>query len=152
MIKDRYRGEVPPGKILGQEPLQVLMVICRIRQGVMGDCPNSSESGSHDNISKAPKKFSGLSLCYDFGIAVSSDIPQFHQLAFRLYCKYYHEKWSGRRLRSYRVYIRWVSASRGFGQSVLSLIWYFCVWPSMPLLRHNRYLTMSVRLLNCSAR
>ncbi len=27
MIKVDYRGEVPPGKILGQEPLQVLMVI-----------------------------------------------------------------------------------------------------------------------------
>ncbi|EFN5698905.1 hypothetical protein D9J81_24750 [Escherichia coli] len=28
--------------------------------------PNSSESGSHDNISKAPKKFSGLYLYYHF--------------------------------------------------------------------------------------
>ncbi len=27
MIKVDYRGEVPPGKIPGQEPLQVLMVI-----------------------------------------------------------------------------------------------------------------------------
>ncbi len=39
--------------------------------------PNSSESGSHDNISKAPEKFRALLILSFFGIAVSSDIPQF---------------------------------------------------------------------------
>ncbi|ENT7525566.1 hypothetical protein ACE45P_005232, partial [Escherichia coli] len=46
--------------------------------------PNSSGSGSHDNISKAPKNFFGALLILSFcGIVVSSDMPQFHQLAFR---------------------------------------------------------------------